>query len=174
MLNRSVSIFILLIASVIVFAVTLHNAFASKFPQSKIEREIEEMGSIIGGEGIVLKTSRERPLSTKAKIGNVNKYLFKSSVDSLSFAPIITADVDSGVIITDWYYLDGKKNSQVKLNVSIKEQVISPEGIDVVAFERKKQGDVWGETIRNNKLANDIEKRILRKARDMYLKDIKK
>ena len=33
----------------------------------------------------------------------VNSYLWRAAVDTLSFAPLITADRNGGVIVTDWY-----------------------------------------------------------------------
>ena len=33
----------------------------------------------------------------------VNAYLWRAAIDTVSFAPLLQANVDSGVIITDWY-----------------------------------------------------------------------
>ncbi|HEX6218982.1 MAG TPA: DUF3576 domain-containing protein, partial [Sphingomicrobium sp.] len=33
----------------------------------------------------------------------VNTYLWRAAIDTVSFAPLLQADANSGVIITDWY-----------------------------------------------------------------------
>src|ERR1700754_5161774 len=33
----------------------------------------------------------------------VNSYLWRAAIDTVSFAPLLQADANSGVIITDWY-----------------------------------------------------------------------
>jgi hypothetical protein len=33
----------------------------------------------------------------------VNGYLWRAALDTVSFAPLLQADANSGVIITDWY-----------------------------------------------------------------------
>ena len=39
--------------------------------------------------------------SRMTQIG-VNSYLWRAAVDTLSFAPLITADSNGGVIVNDW------------------------------------------------------------------------
>lgn len=33
----------------------------------------------------------------------VNAYLWRASLDALSFMPLVQADANSGVLVTDWY-----------------------------------------------------------------------
>ena len=49
----------------------------------------------------------------------VNAYLWRAAVDTLSFAPLITADSNGGVIVTDWYANPSTPGERVKLTVSI-------------------------------------------------------
>lgn len=132
------------------------------------------MGSVLGGEGIVFKPSKERSRATKATIGNVNKYLFKAAIDVLSFAPLATADSTGGVVITEWHNINDQKNAQVKITVFIRDEVISSEGLEVVAFERKKNNGNWSEASKKPSLASSLEDKILRKARNLYLKESNK
>ena len=52
--------------------------------------------------------SRNRDVPTRlapsrmTSIG-VNAYLWRAAIDTVSFAPLLKADANSGVIITDWY-----------------------------------------------------------------------
>lgn len=44
------------------------SVFASDYPQTKVEREMEEMGSILGGEGITFRPNKERSAATRSNI----------------------------------------------------------------------------------------------------------
>jgi hypothetical protein len=60
---------------------------AGDFPKAPIQREIDKMGSLLDGDGAVFKPTKKKSDSTKATIGNVNKYLFQATIDVLKFAP---------------------------------------------------------------------------------------
>ena len=48
----------------------------------------------------------------------VNSYLWRAALDTVSFAPLVQADANSGVIITDWYANPKAPGERVKLTVS--------------------------------------------------------
>lgn len=144
-------------------------SFASDYPQTQVEREMDEMGSLLGGEGVVFRPGKERSSATKVKIGNVNKYLFQASIEVLKFAPLASADTKGGTIITEWYNPKDQKNTQFKVTVYIKDDLITPEGLEVIAFERKKVGGKWSQDHQSSPIAKVLEDKIIRKARDLYL-----
>ncbi len=158
----SVSVF----SAIVLFSAQL---FASDYPQSQVEREMDEMGSLLGGEGIIFRPGKERSNATKAKIGNVNKYLFQASIEILKFAPLASADSKGGTIITEWYTPKDQKNTQFKVTVYIKDDLITPEGLEVIAFERKKVDGKWSQDHQSSPIAKVLEDKIIRKARDLYL-----
>lgn len=148
--------------------------YADDYPKTKLEKEMDEMGSILDGGGIIFRPSKERSRATSKTIGNVNKYLFKASVDVLSFAPLVSADSTGGVVITEWYSVNKENNTQIKVTAFIRDDVISTEGLEVVAFERKKSNGQWSEAVKKASLASSLEDKILRKARNLYLKESNK
>lgn len=153
-------------SAIILFAAQL---FASGYPKTQVEREMDEMGSLLGGEGIIFRPGKERSNATKAKIGNVNKYLFQASIDVLKFAPLSSADSKGGVIITEWYSPKDQKNTQFKVTVYIKDDLITPEVLEVITFERKRVDEKWSEGHQSSTIAKVLEDKIIRKARDLYL-----
>jgi len=159
-------ILVSIFSAIILFAAQL---FASDYPKTQVEREMDEMGSLLGGEGIIFRPGKERSNATKAKIGNVNKYLFQASIDVLKFAPLSSADSKGGVIITEWYSPKDQKNTQFKVTVYIKDDLITPEGLEVIAFERKRVDGKWSEDHQSSTIAKVLEDKIIRKARDLYL-----
>ena len=70
--------------------------------------------------------SNERPEADLAaaqvtSIG-VNSYLWRASLETLSFMPLTQADSAGGVIVTDWYANPQNPNERVKVSVSILDQ----------------------------------------------------
>lgn len=143
------------------------------YPKSRLEREMDEMGSVLGGEGIIFRPAKERSRATKALEGNVNRFMYKAAIEVLSFAPLQTADSSGGVIITEWYTLDDDPKTQYKVTAFIKDDIISPEGLEVIAHERNKIGGKWLDAHKKDNLSSALEDKILRKARELYLKEPK-
>ena len=82
--------------------------------------------------------SRNRELPTElapskmTSIG-VNAYLWRAAVDTLSIAPLVTADSNGGVIVTDWYANPTTPGERVKLTVSIIDQDLRADALRVAA-----------------------------------------
>lgn len=144
-------------------------ALASDYPQSQLEREIDEIGSLAGADGITFRPLKEKSTATKIKIGNINKYLFQAAIEVLKFAPLMSVDTASGTIVTDWYSPKDQLNTQFKVMVYIKTELITPEGLKVIAFERQKVKNIWSENRESTAVSNVLEKKIIKKAKDLYL-----
>lgn len=140
----------------------------SDYPKSRVEREMDEMGSLLQGEGLVFKPQKTKSRATKATIGNVNKYLYQATLEILDFAPMASVDSNSGVIITEWYHPKGQRDAQFKINVFIKDTVISPEAIEVKAYERNRVNGRWSKDYKDSAIASILEDKILRRARTLY------
>lgn len=156
--------------AIIISVITLFftSAIAGDYPTSALEQEMDEMGSLLGGEGVVFRPGKEKSTATKAIIGNVNKYLYEASIDVLKFAPLASADSKGGTIITEWYSPRDQKNTQFKVTVYVKDQLITPEALEVVAFQRKKHNGSWSDEHEPSPIAIVLEDKILRKARELY------
>ena len=163
--------FILFSAIILLTSSALANE--DDYPRSPLEREMDEMGSALGGEGLVFKPGKEKSTATRAtvdKMSNINKYLYTAAIDVLKFAPLASADSKGGTVITEWYSPKGQKNTQFKVNVYIRDNLITPEALDVVAFQRKKVKGQWLDQHESSPIATTLEDKILRKARELYLK----
>jgi hypothetical protein len=146
---------------------------ANDYPKTKLEKEMDEMGSLIGGDGIVFKPRKHKNTDTHARVGNVNTYLYNAAIDVLKFAPLASADSNSGIVITEWYSPKEQKDTQFKINVYIKDEIITPEAIEVVAFQRDKINGKWSEDYKPSEIAPILEDKIIRKARNLYLESTK-
>jgi len=125
--------------------------------------------------GLALATSgcaRNRTLpnqlapSKMTTIG-VNAYLWKASVDTVSFAPLLQADVSSGVIITDWYANPRAPGERVKLTVSILDQDLRADALRVAASRQVFQGGTWIDAPVAGATVQKLEDIILTRARDL-------
>ena len=155
------------------FVLLVTSTMANDYPQTDLEKEMDEIGSLIGGEGIVFRPGKEKSTDTRVKVGNVNKYLYKAAIDVLKFAPLASVDSNGGTVITEWYSPAGQKDTQFKVNVYIKDELITPEALEVVAFQRSKVNGKWSDEHKPSPIAAVLEDKIIRKARDLYLQSVK-
>ena len=97
----------------------------------------------------------------------VNSYLWRAAVDTLSFAPLITADSNGGVIVTDWYANPKTPGERVKLTVSIVDQDLRADALRVAASRQVNQGGVWVDAPVAAATVQKLEDIILTRARDL-------
>jgi len=97
----------------------------------------------------------------------VNSYLWRAAVDTLSFAPLITADSIGGVIVTDWYANPNTPGERVKLTVSIIDQDLRADALRVAASRQVNQGGVWVDAPVAAATVQKLEDIILTRARDL-------
>jgi alpha-beta hydrolase superfamily lysophospholipase len=97
----------------------------------------------------------------------VNAYLWRAAVDTLSFAPLVTADSNGGVIVTDWYANPRTPGERVKLTVSIIDQDLRADALRVAASRQVNQGGVWVDAPVAAATVQKLEDIILTRARDL-------
>jgi hypothetical protein len=128
--------------------------------------------AIIAVAGIALAGCGQRAASTRlapstmTTIG-VNSYLWRAAVDTLSFAPLISADPNGGVIVTDWYSRPTNPGERVKLTVSILDQDLRADALRVAASRQVNQGNGWVEAPVAAATVQKLEDIILTRARDL-------
>ncbi|MBA3667374.1 MAG: DUF3576 domain-containing protein [Sphingomonas sp.] len=97
----------------------------------------------------------------------VNSYLWRAAVDTLSFAPLITADSNGGVIVTDWYARPATPGERVKLTVSIIDQDLRADALRVAASRQVNQNGAWVDAPVAAATVQKLEDIILTRARDL-------
>ncbi len=116
--------------------------------------------------------SRNRALPTElapsrmTSIG-VNAYLWRAAIDTVSFAPLLQADANSGVIITDWYSTPNSPGERVKLTVTILDQDLRADALRVAASRQVNQSGVWVDAPVAAATVQKLEDIILTRARDL-------
>jgi hypothetical protein len=136
------------------------------YPKSKDELETERMGRLTGEDGIVLFGNKSRRSPGSNGIG-VNSYLWRATLDTVYTMPLLSADPFGGTIITDWQSLKGNPNERFKLNIVIIGSELRPDGVKVSAFKQVRKGNSWEEAKVSNGLSQEIEEKIISRARKM-------
>lgn len=97
----------------------------------------------------------------------VNSYLWRASLETLSFMPLTQADSSGGVIVTDWYANPSEPNERVKLSVSILDQDLRADALRIAASRQILQGGTWVGAPVQAATVQKLEDIILTKARDL-------
>lgn len=105
---------------------------------------------------------------TEAGIG-VNSYLWRASLDTLSFMPLSSADPWGGIIITDWYTNPEKPDERFKATVYILDTRLRADALNVAIFKQVNAGGQWVDSAVTSQTETDIENAILTKARQLRL-----
>ncbi len=95
----------------------------------------------------------------------VNAYLWRASLDALSFMPLVQADANSGVLVTDWYTNPANPGERMKLTVSILDQDLRADALRVAASRQVSQEGVWVDAPVQAATVQKLEEIILTKAR---------
>lgn len=100
----------------------------------------------------------------------VNAYLWRATLDTISFLPLSSADPFGGVIITDWYQPPETPNERFKLSVFILDRQLRADGIRVSVFHQVKDASGnWADAPVDAKTAANMENAILTRARQLRI-----
>ena len=97
----------------------------------------------------------------------VNSYLWRASLDALSFMPLLQTDSNGGVIVTDWYANPNNASERVKVSVTILDQDLRADALRVAASRQVSQNGAWVEAPVQAATVQRLEDIILTRARDL-------
>ena len=97
----------------------------------------------------------------------VNAYLWRASLDTLSFMPLLQTDSNGGVIVTDWYVNPAAPTERMKVTVTILDQDLRADALRVAALRQVNQGGQWVAAPVQASTVQKLEDIILTKARDL-------
>jgi hypothetical protein len=144
-----------------------------QYPEKVSENAYRQSGAardtVWGPDGLNLfgKSKQNDPGSTG--IG-VNSYLWRASLDAISFMPLASADPFGGVIITDWYAPPETPNERFKLNIYILGRQLRADGVKAAVFrQRRDAGGSWTDAAVEAKTPLDLENVILTRARQLRI-----
>lgn len=119
-----------------------------------------------GGGGNKAQLASDVAAAKVTTIG-VNAYLWKASIDTLSFLPLLQADSNGGVIITDWYVNPNQPAERMKLTVTILDADLRADAVRVAPQRQVLANGNWVDASVQAATAQKLEDIILTKARDL-------
>jgi hypothetical protein len=100
----------------------------------------------------------------------VNAYLWRATLDTLSFMPLLTADPWGGVVNYDWYTNPQTPNERFKATVFILDTRLRADALNVtVTKEVRDASGQWTGAPVAAQTETDLENAILTKARQLNL-----
>jgi len=104
----------------------------------------------------------------------VNAYLWRASLDTVSFMPLVSADPFGGVIITDWYTTPDSPYERFKMIVYILDSKLRADGVKVNVFRQQLVGERdWKDAAVSAGTGTDLENAILTRARQLRIQALR-
>jgi hypothetical protein len=135
----------------------------------QLGRAQDEEGGLFGPKGLFFGSNKNKPGGEDSGGGiGVNSFLWRASLDTVSFMPVNSADPFGGVIITDWYAMPSEPNERFKMNVYILGRSLRADGVRVAVFRQTKTADGgWVDAAVEPGTGTKIEDAILTRARQL-------
>ena len=97
-------------------------------PELRVKNNIEE------GRGIKIFKSGEDS-GGKFEFANANP-LWRASLDTLDFMPLLSVDYGGGVIITDWYG-EENENDAIKISIQFLSNEVRSDALNIKVFKKR-------------------------------------
>ncbi len=136
--------------------------------KDKTQEDMYRYGSLVSDKGGFDLLGGDKK---KEQTGlGVNGFLWRATLDTLSFMPIASADPFGGVITTDWYAAPDAPNERAKINAFILDRALRADGVKITVFRQTKGVDgQWTDAAVVPSTASALEETILTRARQMRL-----
>lgn len=103
----------------------------------------------------------------------VNAFLWRASLDTVSFMPLASADPFGGVIITDWYAPPETPGERFKVNVYILGRSLRADGLKVSVFRQTEgAGGRWTDSPVGADVPGEFEEAVLTRARQLRMQAV--
>jgi hypothetical protein len=128
-----------------------------------------ETGSLFGPGGL-FGSKAEKQDNTGTGVA-VNAFLWRASLDTINFIPLVQADPFGGVIITDWYTPAESPNERMKVQITILDRELRADGVRVSVFKQQTSAKAggWVDAQVDPQTNTDIENAILTRARQLRI-----
>ncbi len=141
-------------------------------PAFPIRTAILTAGVLTLGLGLAGCGHKDRPRAaslapSRVTTIGVNGYLWRATLDTLSFMPLTQVDSNGGVVVTDWYANPAQPGERMRVTVSILDQDLRADALRVAAARQVSQGGQWVDAPVQAATVQKLEEIILGKARDL-------
>jgi hypothetical protein len=135
--------------------------------KKRAQIEAEKSGGIFGNLG-----KNNKNAEIEFKNSNV---LWRATLKSLDFLPLINADYSGGVIIYDWYSNDINSKEQIKITVRFLNNDLRSDSLEIISHKKIcDESNKCLVSVLKNGLSNEIKDKILSSARSIKIEEKKK
>jgi hypothetical protein len=136
------------------------------------QRRIDR-GKLTGDEGLSMFNGKDQKDGGGNSAIAVNSFLWRATLDTLSFMPLASADPFGGVVITDWYENPETPGERFKVNALILDRTLRADGIKLTLFKQKvDKAGAWRDTAVDHKMERSLEDTILTRARELKVSQL--
>jgi hypothetical protein len=139
--------------------------------RDRTERGANAGGTVFGEGGLFGDAKSTGPDNGATGVG-VNSLLWRASLDTISFMPLVSADPFGGVIITDWYTPPQTPDERFKVNIYILGRALRADGVRASVFRQTNQGGTWADAPVALNTGTDLENAILTRARQVRMSGV--
>ena len=133
----------------------------------------EKKESVFGEGGLTLFENQGAQTESNGQGGGgigVNSFLWRASLDTVAFMPLLSADPFGGVIITDWYAPPEAGEERFKVDIFILDRALRSDGIRAKVFKQRRGADGgWIDASASDQLDRQLEDAILTRARELRI-----
>ena len=136
-------------------------------PRLRVQKNIEE------GKGFRLMGGDKG--GTNYEFASANP-LWRATLDTLDFMPLVSANYSGGIVVTDWYSENNTPNESVKISIRFLTNEIRSDALDINVFLKKCSENLTNCSISKNNtdLVADLNLNILKKATKYQKQKIEK
>ena len=148
--------------------VTGSNEYFEPELKKRLEQARDKDGGIFGNIG---KGSKDQS-SVDFKSSNV---LWRATLKSLEFLPLMNVDYSGGVIIYDWYSNPDKPSEQIKISVQFLNNELRSDSIKIIAHKKICENINKCSNLEiNQQFASSVKESIINSARLLKIEEAKK
>ena len=128
-------------------------------PKDRVAKNLEE------GKGFRLSNATKKTFGrTNFEFASSNE-LWRASLDTIDFMPLMSANYSGGILITDWYSDNSNPNESIKITIRFLTNEIRSDALDIKIFYKKcKTVSNCIISEQDSSLKNELRKEILKKA----------
>jgi hypothetical protein len=136
-------------------------------PNERIKKNMEE------GRGFRIMGGDKKGTSYSFATSNP---LWRATLDTLDFMPLVSANYSGGIVVTDWYSENDNPQESIKISIRFLTNEIRSDALDVNVFYKKCSEGLSNCKVnqKNNELASQITISILKKASQYEVERINK
>ena len=127
-------------------------------PKERVKRNLEE------GRGFRFSEAVKNKGSGNFEFASSNE-LWRASLDTIDFMPLVSANYSGGIIITDWYSSSSNRGESIKISIRFLTNEVRSDALDIKVFYKKcGQNESCQISEKKGSLAQELNKKILAKA----------